>query len=141
MKRDLAKPSTNQKHSGTLLAVSQPIESPESGSSLEEQLTSGSSLEPEYGSLEIQQSLVNQAVSLVTQQAGLQIPGSSLEQLNSSNSQQLDGRSSSPISASCPLCRRQDWKQLEADLWRLELWLDQASRILNQYLSQVIILL
>ena len=59
------------------------------------------------------------------------------EQLAVHESSSLREGSASPISTSCPLCRRQDWKQLEGDLWRLELWLDQATRILNQYLSQV----
>ena len=59
------------------------------------------------------------------------------EQLTIRDSSSLREGSASPISTSCPLCRRQDWKQLEGDLWRLELWLDQATRILNQYLSQV----
>ena len=40
-------------------------------------------------------------------------------------------------SSSCPMCRRRDWQQLEGDLWRLELWLDQAGRKLNQYFLQV----
>ena len=63
------------------------------------------------------------------------------EQLAVHESSSLREGSASPISTSCPLCRRQDWKQLEGDLWRLELWLDQATRILNQYLSQVYIIL
>merc|ERR1712200_112347 len=32
--------------------------------------------------------------------------------------------------------RSRDWRQLEGDLWRSEVWLDQAARKLNQFLDQ-----
>ena len=43
----------------------------------------------------------------------------------------------STSASSCLLCRRRDWRQLEGELWRLELWLDQADRKLNQFINQV----
>ena len=49
-----------------------------------------------------------------------------------------DGRSGSPpISNSCPLCRRRDWRQLEGDIWRLDSWLVHAGHQLELLLDQV----
>ena len=53
-------------------------------------------------------------------------------------SEQLVDSAAGSSGGSCPLCRSRDWRQLEGDLWRLEVWLDQAGRKLDQYLSQVI---
>ena len=36
----------------------------------------------------------------------------------------------------CSLCRRKNWRQLEADLWRLEQWLEHADRQLSHRLHQ-----
>jgi len=51
-------------------------------------------------------------------------------------SEQLVDSAAGSSGGSCPLCRSRDWRQLEGDLWRLEVWLDQAGRKLDQYLSQ-----
>ncbi|XP_023348442.1 uncharacterized protein LOC111717154 isoform X2 [Eurytemora carolleeae] len=47
-----------------------------------------------------------------------------------------DSSDVSTSASSCLLCRRRDWRQLEGELWRLELWLDQAERKLNQFINQ-----
>ena len=46
-------------------------------------------------------------------------------------------RSGSPVSDSCPLCRRRDWRQLEGDIWRLDSWLTHAAHQLDILLEQV----